>query len=115
MTWLAFLSNASAVLHITADVIIIYYVFPAFRQTGQRAFLLIGVACMVGAFDTVCDHTIAYYPMGPDERLIYRTLRTLTYFLAVVLDAIGSVLLVQSYLRLLQTKPLLPPDGNLPR
>ena len=105
MSLLTFLSNTDAVIHITADVVVIFYVFPAFRQTGQRAFVLIGSACLLGMFNTVCDHTIGRYPMASTDYLLYRTLRHLTYYVTVIFDTIGIVLLVQSYLRHFQAKP----------
>ena len=99
MTWLTFLFHTSAVVQITANIIVMFYVFPAFRRTKHRAFLLIWCACLLGTFDTVCDHTIGLEAMQHTQYVAFRTLRRLTYFTSVGLDAAGIVWLTQSFLQ----------------
>ena len=106
MTWLRLLSNLSAVVQITGNVIVMFYVFPAYRRTSHRAFLLIWLACLLGVFATICDHTIGLESMEPTQYLAYRTLRRITHFVDVGLDVVGVVWLTQSYLQ--RVTPLTP-------
>ena len=109
MTWLIFLFHTSAVVHITANIIVMFYVFRAFRRTKHRAFLLIWFACLLGTFDTVYDHTIGLESMQHTQYVAFRTLRYFTYFAVVGLDATGIVWLTQSLLQRFPTPPPAPP------
>lgn len=100
MAWLTFLFHTSLVVQVTANLVVLSYVLPAFKRTRHRAFLLISVAFMIGTFDTVCDHTIGLDSMPHAQYVVYRTLRRLTYFSTIVLGAMGLVLLTRSYLQL---------------
>ena len=115
MTWLTFLSNTSALVTITANVIVIFYVFPAFKQTKRRALVLLGSACLLGIFDTLCDHTIGSNRMAHDDYVIYRTLRWFAHLVATGLETTGIVLLTQSYLRSFQPEPPSLPEEKFPR
>ena len=115
MPWLTLLSNVSAFVYITADVVVLFYVLPAYRQTRQRAFVLIGFACLMGIFDTLCDHTIGRYRMATEDRVVYQTLRQFTHYATVFLETFGIVLLTQSYLRRFLTEPPSLPVDDLPR
>ncbi len=115
MPWLTFLSDVSMVLYMTADVVILFYVLPAYRQTRQRTFVLIGFACLIGIFDTFCDGTIGRYRMAAADRVIYQTLRRFTHIAALFLETFGIVLLTQSYLRRCLTEPPSLPADGLPR
>ncbi len=112
MTWLTFFFHTSAVVYITANVVVLYYVFPAFQLTKHRAFVLIGSACLLGIFDTIYDHTVGMQPMPHADYVITRTLRHFTNFAATGLDVAGVVWLTQSFLRRFSAEPPpLPPNG----
>ena len=98
MTWLQFLFRLSLLVSVAIDVIVLCHVVPAFRQTRNRAFLLIAIACILGIVDTVCDHTIGLKEMTGSEYTVCRTLRRFSYFADCILWGTGIVLLTRTFL-----------------
>ena len=98
MGWLHFLSYVSYAVTVIADMIGLYVIWPAYKRTRHRAFLLLSAAFALGIFDTICDHTIGLMHMSFWEYLPYRTLRRLAYFADVILGLMGVILLTRSYL-----------------
>ena len=98
MSWLRFLFHLSLVISVAVDAIVLCHVYPAFRRTGNKAFLFIVIACALGVIDTVYDHTVDLRPLSGDEYIVARTLRRLMYFSDMICWCIGMVLLVRPYL-----------------
>src|ERR1700728_1360808 len=98
MRFLEILTPLSPLITITANVAILFYTIPAFKRTGNRAFLWLGLAALLGTFDTVCDYTIGFdiIRKAHADYLTYRTLRKLTYFADCALNATGIVLLARA-------------------
>jgi hypothetical protein len=95
------LSYTSYAVTVVADIIGLAVVWPAYKRTRNRAFLLIAAACALGIFDTVCDHTIGGTHMPHGQFVAYRTLRRFTYYADVILIVSGVVLLTRAYLAML--------------
>ena len=98
MEWLRFLFNLSLLISIGVDVIVLCYVFPAFRRTRNRAFLFIAIACVLGVVDTVWDHTVALQSVSDHDYIILRTFRRFAYFANCIFFGMGIVLLARPYL-----------------
>jgi hypothetical protein len=105
MTWLNFLANASWIIQITVNVIVLFCLYPAMKQTKHRAFLLLFFAYLLGTFDTIFDHTIGLAPMPAPEYMVYRTFRRFAYWADMMLGCAGMVLLIRSYLQLAPPPP----------
>ena len=98
MAWLRFLNQLSLMLTVGADVLILFYVYPAFQRTRNKAFVLLGIACVLGIIDTVYDHVAVTGRMTDPGYILARTFRRFTYFANVILSTTGTLMLVQSYL-----------------
>ena len=98
MAWLRFLNQLSLVISVGTDVLILFYVYPAFQRTRNKAFVLIAIACVLGIIDTVYDHIVVTTGMSNSDYIFARTFRRFTYFANVVLSTPGTIMLVQSYL-----------------
>jgi hypothetical protein len=101
MTLYQVLVPLTPVLTITANVVVLFYTIPAFKRTGNRAFLWLGFAALLGTFDTVCDYTIGLdlHRKAHSDYLTYRALRKLTYCADCAFGATGIVLLARAAVR----------------
>ena len=95
-----FLYNAAWLIEIGAAVIILYYVFPAYKRTRHVGLLLLSFSSAIWAFDTICDHTIGQTPMTGLAYYGYRALRYSTYIAETILYTVGVLLLLRSFLRM---------------
>jgi hypothetical protein len=96
--WLQFLSYASYAITVIFDIAALVVVWPAFKRTRHKAFLLLAAGCALGVFDTICDHTIGLTHMPLGQYVLYRTLRRFAYFTDIVVTMLGIILLTRSYL-----------------
>src|SRR5262249_10178385 len=83
--------------------------------TGNRAFLFIAIACVLGIVDTVWDHTIALQRMSDHDYIILRTVRRFAYFADCIFWGIGIVLLARPYLaeqQVTSAQPGAAPNGG---
>jgi len=113
MTWLEFLTNLSGIAQVTGNVIVLYYVLPAYRRTKHGAFILLGFAFMIATFDTVSDFTIGRDLMNPSSHLIYRTARRFSHLAVVGLETAAVVWLTQAYLRRFASLPPVVPARRM--
>jgi hypothetical protein len=100
MTLHSLLFNLSLIITVAADIAVLFAVYPAFKRTKNKAFLLLGFAFLLGLFDTICDHTIALdaYRIGPQTFLAYYVLRKFSSFAVTLLDAAGVILLTRAFM-----------------
>jgi len=56
------------------DAIVLCHVFPAFRRSGNKGFLFITIAAVLGIVDTVYDHTITLRGVSDQAYIFIRTL-----------------------------------------
>ncbi len=96
--WLRFLFWASYVITVVMDAAALAVVWPAFKRTRNRGFLLIAFAFALGIFTTVCDHTLATTRMSQLEWIFYRTIRRLSYFGDIICISVGVIFVTRSYL-----------------
>jgi len=105
-TWLNVLFDASLVIQVVANLIVMQCLYPAYKSTKHRGFLYLFLGYLIGTFDTVCDHSISLLPMAHFQYVIYHTLRRFTYFADIVLCTAGLIWLTKSFLELMQPKPV---------
>jgi hypothetical protein len=98
MNWLVFLSRLSLLITVAADLTVFFHVYPAFRRTGNKGFLLVALACILGIIDTICDHTIGLQHLEGSTYLAYQAVRRLAYFAGTILWATGIVQLTKLFL-----------------
>jgi hypothetical protein len=96
--WLRFLFHVSYAVTVIADITVLFFVWPAYKRTRQRAFLFLALAFAVGVFDTICDHTIGLIRMGHTDLIAYRTLRNVAHYGVIIFGAVGVILLTRLYL-----------------
>jgi hypothetical protein len=99
MSWLRFLSHVSLVISVAVDAVVLCHVYPAFRRTGNKAFVFIVIACALGIIDTVYDHTVTLRFLSDNDYIVARTFRRFMYFADMICWGIGMVLLVRPYLK----------------
>src|SRR5438046_46920 len=80
------------------DAVALAVVWPAFKRTRNRGFLLIAFAFALGIFTTICDHTLATMRMSLLEWVFYRTIRRLSYFGDIICISVGVIVVTRSYL-----------------
>jgi hypothetical protein len=96
--WLSILYYISYAVTVVADIACLTVVWPAFKRTRHRAFLLLAAGSALGIFDTICDHTLGTIEMPRGQYVAFRTLRRFTYYADVILIVTGIILLTRAYL-----------------
>lgn len=96
--WLNFLDKLSILISVGVDAIVLCHVFPAFRRTRNRAFLLIAIACVLSILELLSDRTISVKGRSTPALILFGTLRQLSYFANCIVWCIGIVLLARPYL-----------------
>jgi len=113
MTWLHFLYSAEGILQISANVVVLYCLYPAYKRTKHSGFLYLGFAYLIGTFDSICDQTIGLAHMVGTEYVVYHTERRLTYMVVVVLSLVGTLSLIRSFLTMHESGVMQTPEkGN---
>jgi hypothetical protein len=100
MNWLHFLFNAEGAIQICVNVVVLYALFPAYKQTKHKGFLLLFYAYLIGTFNTICDHTIGLSNMSGASYVAYHSERRLAYIADCILATAGVLLIIRSYLDL---------------
>jgi len=98
MSWLRFLHNAGWITQIAVNVTALYYIYPLYKRTRHKGFLLWGFALLVATFDVICDHTIGLSRMTGATYYIYFTARYLAYIAVNIVSVIGTILIIRSFL-----------------
>jgi hypothetical protein len=91
MTWTSFVFDVSMVVTIICNVVVFYYVLPAYRRTKNRAFMWLTISSLLGIFGSVMLHTIGRQHLSHNDYIAYYTLRNLTYFIEAILGTVGLV------------------------
>jgi hypothetical protein len=102
------LFSVSLFVTVGVDLVILFHLLAAFQRTKHKAFLILGIACVLGVIDTVWDHTIALQPGAGSGYVLSRAFRRVSYLTDSILWGIGTVWLVRAYLDSVTTaKPTL--------
>src|ERR1700677_1241814 len=99
MTWTSFVFDVSMIVTISCNVVVFYYVLPAYKRTKNQAFMWLTFSSLLGIFTSVMMHTIGLQHLSHNDYAAYYTLRNLTYFAAAILGAIGIVQLTLPFVR----------------
>ncbi len=105
MAILRVLGHLDLVVTITATIVIIYLVFPAYKRTKNKGFLFLGAGAFGSLFNTFIYHTLGNSPLHNPAgyhfaQYSYRSL----FVVDGVLELIGMVIIIKSYLRLFESR-----------
>jgi len=89
----------SALIYIAAEVVVLFYVAPAWRRLRHRFLALIAIASALGLYTTIADYTIGRKPWSDEQYYWYWIGRQAVSAVCMICYASGVYLMVRHLLR----------------
>jgi hypothetical protein len=97
-TWLY---DFEFVVYVATGVVLLFYVFPAFKRFRTRGLFFMTVSFALDVFVTVFDHTIGKRGTpNPNDWWTYSLCREVVWMVAVILGTVGLLSFLRDYTRL---------------
>jgi uncharacterized membrane protein len=94
------LVHLSIILTICADVVVLFFVYPAYKKTRNLGLALLFFAYLIGVYDMISDYTFGRSHMPtPGSFQAWFLLRELGRYTSTILGAAGLIILVNSFVR----------------
>lgn len=89
----------TVLIYVAAEVVVLFYVAPAWRRLRHRFLALIAIASALGLYTTVADYTIGRKPSSEEQYYWYWMIRQAVMGICMICYASGIYLMVRHVLR----------------
>jgi hypothetical protein len=107
------LFDAAETLYFAADIVVLFYVFPAYKRHKRRSLLLLFFASLLSAFVMFYDWTIGMRQLQETDYVILYSLRQVVSIAANILWVTGTLMFLRDFdLARLGRLPVLPSSSS---
>lgn len=100
-SFIGVLNRTTGLIRFFANVVVLFYAFPAFKRTKDRCFLSIALAALLSAYGTLFGLVLSVNPLAttghisPVQETWYRATSYITNIIGLILYAYGVVGLIR--------------------